>query len=747
VRTDFYELYWADLTAGSTWDQFTGWVRGLLLRPLSRVPPDVRLAWVALWIATLIVIALAGLAAVPADSWRKIGANWLAEWHWLLAFVAAAFGAWLHKIATATFGRVVRYTKADPDNIAARQAVRERGLKLLSALHEGTHYKRIIIVSHSLGTMLAHDLLSYFWAQREAPRRIAETSPEFDALCELERAAAAVDLNPTAAALDQYYEAQRRLRVALVARAAPLADDPQTSPDPRWLITDFVTLGSPLAHAEFLIAANAEDLARRKFERELPESPPLREELDPTVFRLAQATHKLPVGADFKTSKLISFPPPSAPHVWELHHAAPFAVVRWVNVYDTASLVFRGDIIGGPLAKPFGPAIIDIDLKSLRGQSLLHPHQVLGDRRRVDPHRRPAKSSQSARPAWQSVGRRSRRARRLTAGGQDGPPCIIEWWHGYGLAAPAPASVPGVEHAGAGRAAVDAVAVRGEIPLREIVPVAADEGRAAAVAIGALARAIVDIAGIDVTQTRFHRDAPRRLQRRRRRRRRVRHLPVGMKGGEVQRHVGAEMLHHPAALRLDFLRRVVLAGNEQGRDLEPNIGLVLEVFERLEHGAELARTQRLVEPLRESLEIDVGGVHVAEEFDARLRRDVAGAHRHRLDPARAAGLRYIHRVFQKDHGIVVGKCDRAAAASHRRLRDRLRRGEVLNAIERARFRNVPVLAELAGQVATRRAKGQHRRAGEKLIERLLLDWIDAKAGGAAVGGQQDLTVLARAHEA
>ena len=81
VRTDFYELYWADLTAGSTWDQLTGWVHGLLLRPLSRVPPDVRLAWVALWIATLIVIALAGLAAVPADSWRKIGANWLAEWH------------------------------------------------------------------------------------------------------------------------------------------------------------------------------------------------------------------------------------------------------------------------------------------------------------------------------------------------------------------------------------------------------------------------------------------------------------------------------------------------------------------------------------------------------------------------------------------------------------------------------------------------------------------------------------------
>src|SRR5499427_391780 len=64
VRTDFYELYWADLTAGSTWDQFTGWVRGLLLRPLARVPKDVRSAWVALWIATLCVAAITILALV-----------------------------------------------------------------------------------------------------------------------------------------------------------------------------------------------------------------------------------------------------------------------------------------------------------------------------------------------------------------------------------------------------------------------------------------------------------------------------------------------------------------------------------------------------------------------------------------------------------------------------------------------------------------------------------------------------------
>jgi hypothetical protein len=70
VRTDSYELYWADLTAGSTWDQFVGWVGGLLIRPWRRVPPDVHLAWVLLWIASLIVAALAIVGILPATVWQ-----------------------------------------------------------------------------------------------------------------------------------------------------------------------------------------------------------------------------------------------------------------------------------------------------------------------------------------------------------------------------------------------------------------------------------------------------------------------------------------------------------------------------------------------------------------------------------------------------------------------------------------------------------------------------------------------------
>jgi hypothetical protein len=111
----------------------------------------------------------------------------------------------------------------------------------------------------------------------------------------------------------------------------------------RWLISDFITLGSPLTNADFLIASSAEDLAKRKFERELPQSPPFRGDLDPKVFALAQAPRKLPVGASSDSSKLISFPLSSWPHIWELHHAAPFTVVRWTNIYDSASPIYRSE--------------------------------------------------------------------------------------------------------------------------------------------------------------------------------------------------------------------------------------------------------------------------------------------------------------------------------------------------------------------------------------------------------------------
>jgi hypothetical protein len=355
VRTDFYELYWADLTAGSTWGMFRSWFIGLLWRWPSEVPAAVRPAWWLLWLSALFVAVLSVIPFVPEGVWDILYLPGVADWHWFVVVVATGLTAWLHSKATRYFGRVVRYTRAYPENIAARQAVRKRGLALLTALHDGS-YQRVVIVAHSLGTILALDLLSYFWAQRAAARQIKEGTPEFQALCKLEGVATQmVDRKNTDPNwLKQYFDAQRALHKA--------------SLQAKWLISDLVTLGSPLTHAAFLLASNDTDLRDRFAARELPESPPFRETLDPKNLQRAQGTNELPIAAVANESRLMSFPDPKPESdVWYLHHAAPFAVVRWTNIYDPARFIFCGDVISGPLADVFGPAIKDVDLRKLRG--------------------------------------------------------------------------------------------------------------------------------------------------------------------------------------------------------------------------------------------------------------------------------------------------------------------------------------------------------------------------------------------
>jgi hypothetical protein len=313
------------------------------------------------------VVMLAVLAILPGSMWKGTRFAFLSDWQWLLAAAALALTAMVHRMGTSTFGRVVRYTRADPDNIAARAAIRDRGLKLLRALHEGPQYKRIVIVAHSLGTILAHDLLSYFWTERDAARMVKEGTPEFDALCRLENAATRLEEMPSDhGRLKDYVGAQRDMSRQLAGR--PPSGGPN-QPDPRWLISDLVTFGSPLAHSEFLIAKDRADLEARKAARELPQSPPFREFLDQNVLNRAVAAHSMPIASPAGKTRLMSYPLVNASDMWMLHHAAPFAAVRWTNVYDPATLVFFGDVISGPLAPVFGPAIIDVDLRKWRGGS------------------------------------------------------------------------------------------------------------------------------------------------------------------------------------------------------------------------------------------------------------------------------------------------------------------------------------------------------------------------------------------
>jgi len=355
ARTDFYELYWADLTIGSSWGQFGGWIRYLLFRPWRHVPRDVRGAWIALWLASALACVVAGASVLPADLLPNLLPTWARI---ALALAAGCLGLMVHRLATASFGRVVRYTRADPANISARAAVRERGLRLLNDLHAGDSYDRVVLVGHSLGSILAYDLITYLWTQREGARTLRDGAGELAALRAVHEAAAALGEGDEAT-LQRFRRAQARLRRLLSGRA----EGPRGTE--RWLISDFVTLGSPLTHAEFLLASNAADLEQRIEAREFPASPPVREPLNRLGIWLAKKYGLL--DTDVKEAELFAYPQQGGG--WRLHHASPFAVVRWTNIHDPARWIYQGDLVSGALRRTFGPGVKDIDLSAVRGRS------------------------------------------------------------------------------------------------------------------------------------------------------------------------------------------------------------------------------------------------------------------------------------------------------------------------------------------------------------------------------------------
>jgi len=303
-----------------------------------------------------------------------------------------------------------------------------------------------------------------------------------------------------------------------------------------------------------------------------------------------------------------------------------------------------------------------------------------------------------------------------------------------------------LEAAGDRAAAVPAT-VAPEMIGPEGIPVALDDQLAAVRAVGALVRLVVDVADVDVLQPLVPGRDVGPQERLVGRRRHVEHAEVGVERREVQRHLIADVPEDPAAHPADILRVVVVAGDDEVRDLEPDVRLLPEPLEGVEHRLEVRVGDLAIELLGERLQVDVRGVHDLEERPAGLRCDVAGGDGDRLDAPLAAGLRGVDGVLGPDHRVVVGEGDALAAVVQGRLGDGPGHRQGAEALDLARLGDVPVLAELAAEVAAGGAEGQHAGAGVEVVERLLLDRVDAEAGAPAVGRQHHLAAEVLADEA
>lgn len=332
-RTDFFEFYWAHLMRQTTWGHVRAWLRVLLFRSPRRVPPQLRGLW-CLVVGLLVSAAVGALAHVtgffrfPPVLLGALGAIW---------FVA---GGTLIALVLRVAGDAARYLHVAPDNIEVRRQIRQAGLSLLHRLHDSGEYDRIILVGHSLGSVIGYDLLTHYWARvHNHPGGTGQSAfEERFSVEKLEELAALARSDPARFDVDAYQRSQSDYLEALRRRGHP------------WLVSDFVTLGSPLAHASYLLAHGEDELLRKIAEREFPACPPAFEMIrgEPR-FSFPSAELRIP------------------------HHAAAFAATRWTNLYFPCRRLLWGDFIGGPVAPAFGPGVKDVPVETtLRGNFFSH---------------------------------------------------------------------------------------------------------------------------------------------------------------------------------------------------------------------------------------------------------------------------------------------------------------------------------------------------------------------------------------
>ena len=248
AQTEFFEYHWAHLMQGNRLDDLWPAFRHVLFAPPWYVPRGLRVVWALFW-ALLIAATVFFFAVRPDLRWDMTS---LTVPDVIKAIVGGGLSAialtyvithWLPNWLTTSFVDVVRYLDTSPRSYQVRRDIRAGIIELLTGLHRDGRYQRIIVVGHSLGTYIAYDAISYLWGQMNKLHAGPYDPDDSDhgggtrpaGLAELEAAASSLTANGDASA---YQVAQRKLWLGLRAAGNP------------WLITDFVSFGSPMYMAD-----------------------------------------------------------------------------------------------------------------------------------------------------------------------------------------------------------------------------------------------------------------------------------------------------------------------------------------------------------------------------------------------------------------------------------------------------------------------------------------------------------------
>jgi hypothetical protein len=339
TSTDFYEYYWAHKMQGTKVGHLLSWLWDIFKRPRRDIPDAIVPIWrTTRWTVMLLLLLIA--SGTLATAWGQFdhSDNPFA----LVPLLLGAIGLALRYSALSYLGDAARYLSPNPQNVVVREQIRADGVALLRALHNKGDYDRIIVVGHSLGSVIAYDIVGYLWHEHHdqltqvipSNRELASRYANHEALQPvikdtLPNAGAALD--GSLGSILKFREQQTEAFIEQRGLGNP------------WRITDLVTVGSPMAHASLLLGRSVSDFQKRMERREAPACPPTQDEKGYGY----NARHPVMLGQK-----------PFTPQY--LHHAAAFAVTRWTNLYFPAPFGLFGDIVAGPVSPVMGAGVLDL---------------------------------------------------------------------------------------------------------------------------------------------------------------------------------------------------------------------------------------------------------------------------------------------------------------------------------------------------------------------------------------------------
>ncbi len=351
AQTEFYEYHWSHMMQGNRLDDMWSTARRMLLQPFWRVPSGLRVVWALFWAGVIWTIWAFVDGPLSAIDLSDIAGEALIRT--LVGGGVAAFGLTyvvtklLPRWITKSFVDVVRYVDTSPRSYDARRKIRAGMVDLLRGLHDAGRYDRIVVVAHSLGAYIAYDGIHHLWADMNKLHGGRVTSVTGsgrvpDGLQEVEKAASALGTSPSESDVKAYQDAQRDLWLGLRRQGNP------------WLVTDFISVGTPMYLADQLYTKNRQAFDALVARAELVTAPP---RSDGAAYNNIHGTQRW-FSWKNGTRRV-------------LYHGAPFAVVRWTNMWFPAAWGFFGDWFAGPLAPLFGTGIKDIELTGNKPKRLV----------------------------------------------------------------------------------------------------------------------------------------------------------------------------------------------------------------------------------------------------------------------------------------------------------------------------------------------------------------------------------------